>query len=137
MENIPALLLGFLGILVQCVSDFPFLRTKLRNIERSAADKQFKAYKAFDRNGQVVLDGSDCERLEVSDSFTLQSDRVHGYVLTLLVVTPFNRYFLFKSNVGGRPYVKELSPQRARLILKERFRCYGECRTECEGAGRQ
>lgn len=119
-----------IGAIIQmvapCVTDLPLTPRKPRDAERAAAFDQFRAFKASDGCGQVVLDGREAEILDVSDSFTVQGRTVHGYVLTLLVVTPSDRYFLFKSNAGGRPFVKELSMRRAQCVLKTRFRRHSE-----------
>lgn len=53
----------------------------------------------------------------------------------LRAVTPSNRYFLFKSNVGARPFIQELSVQRAQCVLKARFRRHGESRLVKDEAG--
>lgn len=126
MEHFIEVVDVFLRVVAPFVSDFPFTPRKPRDAERAAAFEQFRSFKASDGRGHVLLHGLEAEILEVSDSFTVQGRRIHGYVLTLVVVTPSNRYFLFKSNAGGKPFVKELSVQRARCVLKTRFRRHGE-----------
>jgi len=100
----------------------PYASPKARQSARSAAEQQLRAYKAGAGEGAVALDGSRCEVLDTSDSFSTHNGKIRDYVLTLLLVTPENRYFLFKSNTLGKPYVQELSSERARLVLKDKFR---------------
>jgi hypothetical protein len=97
---------------------------KAMKLARSAATERFHSYRALTGDGHVALDGSGCDVLDSSESFSTQHGTVQDYVLTLFVVTPENRYFLFKANAVGKPYVKELPAARAKLVLKSKFREY-------------
>lgn len=54
----------------------------------------------------------------------MRNGKVQDYVLTLFAVTPENRHFHFKFNDSGRPYVRELTSERAELVLKTKFQPY-------------
>ena len=88
---------------------------------RAAAHAQFQSYQALSHTGEVVLDGATADVLHSGETHSRNGD---NYVLTLFVVTPQGRYFLFKSNESGKPFVRELTAERARLVLKRRFRSY-------------
>jgi len=96
---------------------------------RKLAMDQFYAFQARDSDGVAILSGSTAEILDSYDTFLKQSDGpvfsgVANYVLTIVAVTPEGRHFLFKSNERGDPFLKYLTPDRARLILKGNFKSH-------------
>jgi hypothetical protein len=102
----------------------PYASAQARDAARSAAEQQFRAYRGAAHDGAVVFDASRSDVLDSSESFSGHNGRIRDYVLTLFVVTPENRYFLFKSSASDKPYVLELPPGRAQLVLKDKFREY-------------
>ena len=93
---------------------------------KSTAEQQFREYVASTSAGVLVLKGADAQILDVSESFNGLGGEVADYVLTIAAVTPDQRYFVFKSNALGKPFVKELTADRARLVLKGKFRPYSD-----------
>jgi len=89
---------------------------------RKRAEQQFQSFRTSAMVGSPVLDGSSAQILDRSESYTSHNGRVHDYVLTLFVLTPKGQHFLFKSNENGSPYVSLLSPDRARIVLKSKYR---------------
>ena len=89
---------------------------------RERAEKQFVEYKANSTDRGSALIGSTAQILDRAESYTSHNGQVHDYVLTLFLLSPDGQHFLFKSNEGGRPYVSALTPERARLVLKDKFR---------------
>ena len=89
---------------------------------RARAEEQFRNYKSTNHDGSPLLVGTTAQILDKTDSYNSRNGRVHDYVLTLLVLTPAGQHFMFKSNDKGGPYVSPLAPDRARLVLKDKYR---------------
>jgi hypothetical protein len=89
---------------------------------RDAAGRQFHEYVAKALDGTLLLAGANAQILEASHSYSAYGGQLANYVLTLIVVTEKQRYFLFKSNLSGQPFIKELTADRARIVLKAKFR---------------
>jgi hypothetical protein len=112
--------IGLLATII--VGGLPFHYRSEMKKARALAEAQFRGYKLFDRSGLLVLAGSTAQILDRYDTYTSNNGRVHDYVLTLFVLAPEGQHFLFKSNENGVPYVKPLAPNRARLVLKNKYR---------------
>lgn len=93
--------------------------------QRKAAEAQFRTYRVTSPSGEVMLDGDEAQVLHTTKSHGRYGE---NYVLTVFAVTPQDRYFLFKSNESGQPFLRELTADRARLVLKRRFRGYRQPR---------
>ncbi len=116
--------IALLGAII--VGGMPFhYRSEIKKA-RELAEAQFRCYKSFDRNGSPLLAGSTAQILDTYDSYSSHNGRVHDYVLTLFVLAPQGQHFLFKSNENGNPYVMPLAPDRARLVLKNKYREAGK-----------
>lgn len=102
----------------------PYASSAAKRAERAKAEEQLRAHRVFAGEGAIVFDGTLAQTLSTEESFRTINGTVADYVLTMFVVTPTNRYFILKSNPSGRPYCKELSTERARLVLKDKFRSY-------------
>ena len=114
-----AFVIALLGIIL--LGGLPLhYRRELRKAE-ARADQQFRAFRACDSIGQVLLDGTTAKVLDRSNSYTSHNGRIHEYVQTLFVVSPEGKHFLFKSSEAGRPYVAPLTPERAKLVLKDKY----------------
>ncbi len=119
---------GFLAVLFGAfealILGIPYASDKAKSADRSKADAQFRAHRVSDGKGGIVFDGAVAKVLKTEETFRTSNGRVLDYVLTVFAITPTNRYFLFKSTPFGRPFLKELSSERARLVLKDRFRSF-------------
>ena len=89
---------------------------------RARAEQQFRGYSARGSDGAAMLSGASAVFLDRSDSYTSSNGGIHDYVLTLFVLSSEGHHFLFKSNENGKPYVAVLSPERAKLVLKHKYR---------------
>ena len=112
------------GTLETFILGIPYASSEAKSAERTKAEEQFRAHRVTAGEGVLVFDGTLAQTLSTEETFRTSNGRVIDYVLTMFVVMPTNRHFLFKSNPSGRPYLKELSPERARLVLKDKFRSY-------------
>lgn len=125
MQDIALIILGcVISILAAIIiGGLPFhYRSEMRKA-RARAEQQFRSYKSSNQTGSLLLlVGATAKILDKSDSYTSHNGRVHDYVLTLFVLTPEGQHFIFKSNESGDPYVSPLSPDRARLVLKDKYR---------------
>jgi hypothetical protein len=89
---------------------------------RVQAEEQFRNYHSTRPDGSPLLVGATAQILDKTDSYNSHNGLVHDYVLTLFVLTPAGQHFVFKSNESGNPYVSPLAPERARLVLKDKYR---------------
>jgi hypothetical protein len=121
LDGLFALLFGALEAFTLGV---PYASAEAKRSARTKAENQFRAHRVAGAEGSVVFVGALAQPLRTDETYTTSNGRVIDYVLTLFVVTPTNHYFLFKSNPSGRPYLKELAAERARLVLKDKFRRY-------------
>jgi len=112
------------GALETLILGFPYASREAKTAERTKAETQFRAHRVADAEGSVFFDGALAQPLRTDETFRTSNGRVIDYVLTIFVVTPSDRYFLFKSTSSGRPYLKELAAERARLVLNDKFRRY-------------
>ena len=83
---------------------------------------QFLKLRLNDSSCGVSIDGATTEVLDFNGSSSLDEGQFENYILTLFVVTPIGRHFHFISNTTGAPYVKFLLPDRAKLLLKRKFK---------------
>ncbi len=95
-----------------------------RDAAREEAIMQFRSHQVNDGRGTTAFYGALSQILEETETFSGYGGKFENYVLTIVCVTPENRYFLFKSRTQGAPYISELPATRAKLLLKERFREY-------------
>ena len=95
---------------------------------RKLAMDQFFAHVVKGSDGTEMFSGSTAEILDSYDTFLKHQNGVvlgvANYVLTIVAVTPEGRHFLFKSNEVSHPFLKYLTPGRARLILKGNFKSH-------------
>ena len=114
------IVISVLGSIAICGMPFHY-RGELKRA-RARAEQQFRGYSARSSDGVAILNGASAEILDRSDSYTSSNGRIHDYVLTLFVLSSERRHFLFKSNESGKPFVVVLSPERAKLVLKDKYR---------------
>jgi hypothetical protein len=70
-----------------------------------------------------ALNAGEAEVMDESESHPNRQPDEDHYFLTQIVRNPHGEYFLLKTTgVGGRPFVKLLSQDRAKLLLKARYR---------------
>jgi hypothetical protein len=113
-------LVALLGVLV--IGGMPLHYRSEMKKARERAERQFREYRSTSSDGAFHLVGAEAQVLDSNHSYTSHNGRVHDYVLTLFVLTPEGQHFLFKSNDQGKPYVSMLSPDQARLVLKDKYR---------------
>ncbi len=89
---------------------------------REKAMAQFSQLKLRETTGALLLDGATAEILSSDDSYNMDEGKIQNYSLTLFVLAPEGRHFHFISSETGTPYTKFLLPERAKLILKEKFK---------------
>ena len=89
---------------------------------RARAEEQFRNYQSANLDGSPLLVGATAQILDKTDSYHSHNGRVHNYVLTLFALTPAGQHFMFKSNENGNPYVSPLAADKARLVLKDKYR---------------
>jgi hypothetical protein len=102
----------------------PYASPSAKGVERKKAEEQFRACRVVVAGDEEVFSGESAQVLEASETFSTENGKVRDFVLTIFAVTPDDRYFLFKSNEAGKAYLNELSVDRAKLVLKTRFRPY-------------
>ena len=123
MQDIALIIFGcVISILAAIIiGGMPFHYRSEMKEARARAEQQFRSYQSSNQTGSLLLVGATAQILDRSDSYTSHNGRVRDYVLTLFVLTPEGQHFLFKSNESGNPYVSPLSPDRARLVLKDKY----------------
>ncbi|WP_141753314.1 hypothetical protein [Duganella sp. HH101] len=92
---------------------------------KSRAIAQFKNFRSAALSGPVFLNGETAEILHQEESYSVDEGELVGYVLTLFLLTPEGHHFLFMSNEADRPFLKYLAPDRARLVLKDKYKAGG------------
>ena len=118
-----ALLVGIATILgIALIGGVPLHYRSERRKAKACAKLQFQTYRLNNADGSLLLDGKTAQVLDSSDSYTSHNGRVHEYVLTLFVLSLEGRHFMFKSSETGKPYVAPLTPDRAKLVLKGKYR---------------
>jgi hypothetical protein len=118
-----ALFVGTTAILgIALLGGVPLHYRNERRKAKARAELQFQTYRLNNGDGSLLLDGKTAQVLDSSDSYTSHNGRVHGYVLTLFVLSLEGRHFVFKSSETGNPYVAPLTSDRAKLVLKGKYR---------------
>jgi hypothetical protein len=123
MELLALLVFGAIVIIVLAftASGHLSLRADPRK-ERAQAMQQFLNYRASATHGRALLDGQTAQILDTTDSYNSRNGRVNNYTLTVFALSSEGRHFVFKSNVEGTPYVAALTPERAKFVLKRKYR---------------
>lgn len=86
---------------------------------------QFKNFRSMASSGSVFLNGETAEILHQEESYSFDEGELVSYVLTLFLLTPEGHHFQFMSNEAGRPFSKYLTPERARLVLNDKYKARG------------
>jgi hypothetical protein len=84
---------------------------------RTRAMAQFNGFCSRSSTVPVFLNGANAVILHREESYSLDEGIVGGYVLTLFLITPEGHHFLFMSKEAGNPFLKYLTPDRARTVI--------------------
>lgn len=115
-----ACICGLIALLV--IGRLPFqYRSEMRKA-RTRAEQQFRSYRVNSFDGSVLFDGKTAQILDTSYSYSAHNGSVRNHVMTVFALTPAGQLFLFKSNETGNPYFAPLSEERAKLVLKKKYR---------------
>lgn len=92
-------------------------KDRSRSLER--ADAQFSRVVVASTDPRLSLDAPAAEVMSESETHS----RYHGsYTFTRIVRNEFGEYFMLKSTAGSEPFVKHVSQDVARTILKAAYR---------------
>jgi hypothetical protein len=128
MEHLALLIVGAIVVIVLAFLACGHLSLRGdRRSDRARAELQFRNYRASASDGRLLLDGQTAQILDLSDSYNSRNGLVSNYTLTVFALSPQGKHFVFKSNVEGMPYVAALTPERAKLVLKHKYRQSIEC----------
>ncbi len=94
---------------------------------RVDADEQFRGLRVSSNVASLAFDGSEAEI--VSEEEHMECARtggpIIGYAITRYAINRAGEYFMFKSNIGARPFIKHLPQSRASIVLKDKYRAPG------------
>ena len=91
---------------------------------RIDADEQFRNLHVSSNMESLVFNGAEAEvvsqeeHIEASPSGGL----IIGYSITRYAMNKAGEYFMFRSNIGARPFIKHLPHDRAKVVLKDKYR---------------
>jgi len=97
----------------------------LRVEAKSRAMAQFKNFRSTASSGSVFMNGETAEILHQDESYSFDEGELVSYVLTLFLLTPEGHHFLFMSDETSGPFLKYLTPERARLVLNDKYKAGG------------
>jgi hypothetical protein len=100
------------------------LQDKLRPV-RERAVQDLKAVRVSSANARLALDAAVAEVMDQSETVQHDEGRVSAFYLTQIVRNPEGEYFLLKTT-DKRPYVKHLPQERAKFVLKAKYRPPGQ-----------
>jgi hypothetical protein len=103
---------------------FTSLKEKIRQ-RREQAECDLKAVHVSSAVEKLVLDATSAEVVEQSENVVQDEGQIFAYYLTQVVRNAQGEYFLLKTT-DGRPYVKHLSQERARVVLKAKYKAPGQ-----------
>ncbi len=94
---------------------------------RVDADDQFRALRVSSNVPSLAFDGSEAEIVSQEESIECapSGGSIIGYSITRYAMNRAGEYFMFKSNIGGRPFIKHLPQDRASIVLKDKYRAPG------------
>jgi hypothetical protein len=101
----------------------PYATPYARRAARDAAWQRFKSHRVG-TDDDAGFDGATAQVLKTEETFNVRNGRVRDHFLTVFAVTPAGRYYLFKTSKAQHPYLQQLPTERARLVLKKRFRAF-------------
>lgn len=103
---------------------FTSLKEKVQQ-RRGQALLQLKSVQVSSAEERLILDASLAEVVEQSENVVQDEGQISVYYLTQIVRNSQGEYFLLKTT-DGRPYIKHLSQERARVVLKAKYRSPGQ-----------
>jgi len=103
---------------------FSSLNERIRQ-RREQAVLDLKTVRVSSTAEKLVLDATAAEVVEQSENVVQDEGRISAYYLTQIVRNSDGEYFLLKTT-DGRPYVKHLSQERARVVLKAKYKSPGQ-----------
>ena len=91
---------------------------------RLEADEQFRRLHISSNMESLIFNGSDAEIVSEEEHFeaTPNGKAFIGYSITRYAMNQAGEYFMFRSNIGSKPFIKHLSRDRAKLVLKDKYR---------------
>ena len=94
---------------------------------RVDADEQFRALRVTSNVSSLAFDGSEAEIVSQEEHIECapRGGPIIGYSITRYAINRAGEYFMFKSNIGARPFIKHLPQDRASIVLKDKYRAPG------------
>ncbi|MFN9708599.1 MAG: hypothetical protein ACK53K_03860 [Burkholderiales bacterium] len=91
---------------------------------RLDANEQFRNLHVSSNMESLVFDGAEAEIVSEEEHFeaTPNGKAFISYSITRYAMNRAGEYFMFKSNIGSKPFLKHLSRDRAKLVLKDKYR---------------
>ena len=94
---------------------------------RVDADEQFRGLRVSSNVASLAFDGSEAEIVSQEEHMECapSGGPIIGYSITRYAINRAGEYFMFKSNIGARPFIKHLPQNRASIVLKDKYRAPG------------
>ncbi len=94
---------------------------------RVDADEQFRSLRVSSNVSSLAFDGSEAEIVSQEENIECAptGGPIIGYSITRYAINRAGEYFMFKSNIGARPFIKHLPQDRASIVLKDKYRAPG------------
>ncbi len=91
---------------------------------RIDADEQFRSLHVSSNRASLVFDGAEAEVVwnEEHVEAAPGGGAIIGHSITRYAMNRSGEYFMFRSNIGARPFIKHLPHDRAKLVLKDKYR---------------
>src|SRR6185369_10351961 len=106
--------LGFVGLIIYQFTS----REKEREEFRRGAVAQLESWQSTTGAAQLCLAPGQCEVVQESESVGRhRSGPIYSYTLTRFLRNAKGEYYMIKSTTTGRPFVKPVSPEVAKVIL--------------------
>jgi hypothetical protein len=94
---------------------------------RIDADEQFRGLRVSSNVDSLAFDGSEAEIVSQEEhmEYAPTGGPIIGYSITRYAINRAGEYFMFKSNIGARPFIKHVPQNRASIVLKDKYRAPG------------
>ena len=94
---------------------------------RIDADEQFRGLHVSSNVDSLAFDGAEAEVVSQEEHIECapSGGSIIGYSITRYAINRAGEYFMFKSNIGARPFIKHLPQDRASIVLKDKYRAPG------------
>lgn len=91
---------------------------------RIDADEQFRNLHVSSNMASLVFDGAEAEVVSQEEHIEAapSGGPIIGYSITRYAMNKAGEYFMFRSNIGARPFIKHLAHDRAKVVLKDKYR---------------